>query len=293
VILAVTILMAGVGFAGCGGSSASPAGRSSSHGPVEVLYAGSLAHLFETALAPAFDKASGDSFTGFAAGSKELASEIKGKVRRGDVFLSASPKVNATLEGPANGGWVSWYASLASAPLVLGYDPHSAFAARIRTQPWYDVIDLPGFKVGRTDPPLDPKGQLTVEAIQQAEGVAHATGLGAVLSSTSNVFPEESLVGELQSGQLDAGFFYSNEAKAAGIPTVSLAPVHLAASYTVTVLARAPHPAAADAFVAYLYSPAGRRLLGASGLSVAPSPDVKGDAGAVPPALRGVLGVGG
>ena len=260
---------------------------------MDVLYAGSLAHLFESTLAPAFDKSSGDSFTGFAAGSKELASEVKGKVRRADVFLSASPKVNATLEGSANGDWVSWYASLASAPLVLGYDPHSAFAARIRTQPWYDVIDLPGFRVGRTDPSLDPKGALTVEAIHQAEGIAHAPGLAAVVDSTSNVFPEESLVGELQSGQLDAGFFYTNEAKAAGIPTVSLAPVHVGASYTVTVLARAPHPAEAAAFVAYLYSAAGRRILEASGLDVAPRPHVTGDAGAVPPALRTVLGVGG
>jgi molybdate/tungstate transport system substrate-binding protein len=260
---------------------------------VDVLYAGSLAHLFESTLGPAFDKSSGDSFTGFAAGSKELASDIKSKVRRGDVFLSASPQVNATLEGPANGGWVSWYASLASAPLVLGYNPHSAFASRLRVRPWYDVIDLPGFKVGRTDPTLDPKGELTVKALQQAEDLTHSAGLKAVLSSISNVFPEETLVGQLQSGQLDAGFFYTNEAKADGIPTVSLAPIHLSASYTVTVLSRAPHPTEAAAFVAYLYSPAGRRILRGAGLYLAPRPQVKGDAAAVPSALRKVLGSGG
>jgi len=55
------------------------------------------------------------------------------------------------------------------------------------------------------------------------------------------VFPEETLVGRLQAGQLDArAFFYANEAKEAGIPTVTLGAIQLAATYTVTVLDKAP-----------------------------------------------------
>ena len=79
----------------------------SGHGTAEVLYAASLENLMNTRLGPAFEKATGDSFSGYPAGSKELASDIKGKVRRGDVFISASPKVDATLRGAANGDWVS------------------------------------------------------------------------------------------------------------------------------------------------------------------------------------------
>lgn len=254
-----------------------------------MLYAASLEQLFNSTLGPAFDKQSGDTFTGFADGSDALASEIKGKVRKADVFISASPSVNATLQGPANGNWVSWYASLATAPLVLGYNPHSRFASQIRSRPWYDVIDLPGFRVGRSDPATDPKGKLTVTALKDAESTQGATGLASVLSSTSNVFPEESLVGELQSGQLDAGFFYSNEAKAAGIPTVPLAPISLGASFTATVVNRAPHPGPAAAFVAFLYSAQGQRILSQSGLALASPPKVSGSTAAVPPGLRSAL----
>lgn len=243
-------------------------------------------------LAPAFQSSSGVSFTGFAGGSQALAGEIKARVRQGDVFISASPAVNASLEGPAGGGWVSWYASLASTPLVLGYNPRSAFAARLRARPWYDVVALPGFRLGRTDPATDPKGVLAVEALRQAGAAGHAPGLAAVLASSAGVFPEETLVGELQSGQLDAGFFYANEAKAAGIPTVSLAPVSLSATYTITVLNRAAHRTAAEAFVAFLYSARGRAILGGAGLSVPTRPVVRGPAPAVPASLRHVLGSG-
>ncbi len=298
VVLAV-VAVAGL-MAGCGSSAkkASPATTNPSatlkaSGPVDVLYAASLQDLMNKTIAPAFQTASGATFSGFPAGSTELASQIKGKVRAADVFLSAAPDANTTLQGAANGDWVSWYSSLARAPLVLGYNPNSHFAADLKSKPWYQVIDEPGFRVGRTDPANDPKGKLTVQAIQQAESTQHASGLAAVLSSSSNVFPEESLVGELQSGQLDAGFFYANEAKAAGIPTVSLAPVNLSAHYTVTVVNRAPHQQAAVAFVSYLYSPAGQTILRNAGLTLASPPVVTGPTSAVPAALQPALGIGG
>src|SRR5271156_450454 len=82
-------------------------------GKVSVLYAGSLVNLMEHGVGPAFDKASGDTFQGFAGGSSGLANQIKGKLRQGDVFVSASPKVNDGLMGAANGDWVSWYVTFA------------------------------------------------------------------------------------------------------------------------------------------------------------------------------------
>jgi hypothetical protein len=76
---------------------------------VNVLYAGSLVNLMEHSLGPRFDQATGSTFQGFSAGSTELAMQIKGKAgpAEGDVFISASPAVNADLEGAANGNWVS------------------------------------------------------------------------------------------------------------------------------------------------------------------------------------------
>lgn len=263
----------------CGSASPQP-----NRGTVSVLYAGSLVNLMEHDLGPAFAGSSGYTYEGVGAGSTELVAQIKNGVRLGDVFISASPAANGALEGSSNGAHVSWYATFATAPLVIGYDPSSPFAAMFRTSPWYDVITRPGIRVGRTDPALDPKGALTVNAIDQATAALAMPSLAAGLPSYS-VFPEETLVGRLESGQLDAGFFYSNEADEQHIPTVPLTPVTLSATYTVTVLDHAPHAQGGAAFVAYLLSAAGRATLARHGLTVV-SPALTGPASAVPATLR-------
>ena len=251
---------------------------------MSVLYAGSLENLMEHDLGPAFSAATGYSFKGYGAGSDELVSEIKGHVRRGDVFLSASPSADRGLEGPANGSYVSWYATFATAPLVLGYNPKSRFAEEFRSQAWYRVVTLPGVLVGRTDPTLDPKGELTAEAVTDAAGELALPTLASALAEWP-VFPEETLVGRLEAGQLDAGFFYSFEATAQGIPTVSLAPVALGAAFTVTVLAHAPDSSGAQTFVAYLLGPAGEALLRRQGVHLTATA-LTGPLSAVPAQLR-------
>src|SRR5580692_4578330 len=115
---------------------------------VNVLYAGSLVNIMERSVGPAFEQKSGDRFRGYAGGSNKLANEIKGKLRQGDVFISANPKVNNDLTGDANGGWVTWYVSFAQSPLVLGYNPSSKFAAELKTKPWYEVLEEPGIRIG-------------------------------------------------------------------------------------------------------------------------------------------------
>jgi molybdate/tungstate transport system substrate-binding protein len=273
------------------GSPATAAPAPKASGTVSVFYAASLVNLMEHEVGPQFAAGSGARYQGYAAGSSAIANQIKGKLRQGDVFISAAPAVNATLEGAANGDWVSWYATFARAPLVIGYDPKSRFAADLRSRPWYQALTEPGIKLGRTDPKLDPKGQLTVQALQQAEASYGQPGLAARVEAAAQVFPEEDLVGRLQSGQLDAGFFYSNEAKEANIPTVPLDKVSLSATYTVTILNRAPNRAGGIAFVRYLLGPPGRTILQRHGLSVVPY-QVSGEGSAVPAALRSLLGAG-
>lgn len=124
-----------------------------------MLYGGSLVNLMEPDLGPKFQVVTGDRFLGVGVGSSELTNEIKGKTRVGDVFISASPNTNASLEGTANGGWVSWHVTLAKAPLVIGYDSHSWYAAALKAKPWYQVITESGFRLGYTDPKLDPKSR--------------------------------------------------------------------------------------------------------------------------------------
>jgi molybdate/tungstate transport system substrate-binding protein len=277
-------------------ATVSPATRASvtpplrGSGPVDVLYAGSLVNLMQKRIGPGFNSATGYTFTGFPAGSDALAQQIKGRVRLADVFISASPAANSSLEGSANGNWVSWYATFATAPLVLGYNPSSRFANDLKTKPWYQVITEPGFLLGRTDPGTDPKGKLAVTALQDAATTYNDPAVGLLARTSSNVFPEETLVGRLQAGQLDAGFFYTSESTFASIPTIPLTGLDLRATYTITVVDNAPDEAGAEAFVKYLLGSNGQAALKQDGFTLVQPYAVSGSR--VPAGLSGVLGRG-
>ncbi|UVS98174.1 extracellular solute-binding protein [Burkholderia glumae] len=260
---------------------------------VNVLYAGSLVNLMERSVGPAFEKETGLQFSGYAAGSNKLANEIKGKLRRGDVFVSASPKVNAGLMGEANGNFVTWYVNFAESPLMIGYNPQSRFAKAFKTKRWDQVLQEPGIRIGRTDPKLDPKGAFTVEMMTRAASFYHEPDLvQKTLGAPGNpdqVLPEETLVGRLQSGQLDAGFFYSTETSDLKIPAVAPAPeLQAKASYTLTILSDAPNRDGAARFANFLLSAKGRALLKEHGVDVV-RPKVSGNAQALPPSLQAVI----
>ncbi|MGH3436990.1 MAG: extracellular solute-binding protein [Sciscionella sp.] len=273
-------VLAAAVLAGCSSTSgpSSAGGSSSDPGTVKVLYAGSLTKLMDNAVLSDFHKATGGTAQGQPGGSTKLGADIKGKVKRADVFISASTGANDGLRGKANGNWESWYATFATAPLVIGYNPKSTFAAALKKGPWQRVVAKDGFRLGTTDPKLDPKGKLAAKAMKTA----------GVDAGKVAVFPEESLLGRLQSGQLDAGFFYSSEAAEAKIPTVPVGQP-LAAKYTVTVLNRAQNKAGADAFVKYLLGKNGKQLMAQHGLESLPV-KVTGDTSAVPADIRATLG---
>jgi molybdate/tungstate transport system substrate-binding protein len=260
---------------------------------VNVLYAGSLVNLMEHSVGPAFDKATGLHFQGYAAGSNKIANEIKGGLRRGDVFISASPKVNTSLMGDANGNHVTWYVKFAESPLLIGYNPKSRFANDFRTKPWNEVLLEPGLRLGRTDPKLDPKGAFTIQLMTEAATkYNHPDFVEKTLGAPENpaqVLPEETLVGRLQSGQLDAGFFYSTETSDLKIPSVHPAPeLKINANYTLTILNDAPNAAGAARFVNFLLSAEGHKLLAEHGVDVV-QPVVTGDAQAIPAPVQAVV----
>jgi molybdate/tungstate transport system substrate-binding protein len=260
---------------------------------VNVLYAGSLVNLMERSAGPAFEQKSGDRFQGYAGGSNKVANEIKSKLRRGDVFISANPKVDDQLMGQANGDWVQWYIAFAESPLVIGYNPSSRFVDDLKNKSWYEVLAEPGLKLGRTDPKLDPKGALTIELLKRAEVFYSKPGLSQQIigapDNQAQILPEETLVGRLQSGQLDVGFFYSTETSAAKIPAIKL-PDEVApkARYTVTILRDAPNPDGGERFVSFLLGSQGRDLLKQHGLEIL-KPDLSGNAQAVPTAIRSIV----
>jgi molybdate/tungstate transport system substrate-binding protein len=314
-VASLTLLVGVLALAACGGQGTTTAAK----GTVSVAYAGSLVNLMEHKLGPAFHGASGYTYQGQGAGSTALANQIKSKLIHPDVFISASAAAYQTLEGAANGDLVSWYMSFAATSMVVGYSPKSQFAAQLQvaaagTTPWYQVLQTPGLRLGRTDPALDPKGVNTILAMKLAETYYSQPGLEQKLLGANNnpaqIFPEEDLVARLGSGQLDAGFFYLNEVKDAGLPYVALpAPIDLGdpaqasyyarATYTtaagatqtgkpilysVTIPATVKNQAGAVAFVQYLFGSGGRQILTADGIATIPT-KFSGDTSKVPAGL--------
>ncbi len=302
---------------------ATAAGSTSAKGKVNVAYAGSLVNLMEHKLGPAFDSATGYTFQGEGAGSTALATQIKSKLIVPDVFVSASASAYKTLQGADNGNIVQWYATFATSSMVIGYSPKSQFATQLQAAasgqtPWYQVLETPGLRLGRTDPALDPKGVSTLYTLQLAEQYYQQPGLEQKVTggaaNTSQIFPEEELVARLTAGQLDAGFFYINEAKDASIPYITLpsqinlgdpsqASAYAQASYTsaagvtthgspiafsVTIPSTAHNQAGAVAFVAYLLGDKGNALLTADGFVVS-APKLTGDSAQVPSGLKQIV----
>jgi molybdate/tungstate transport system substrate-binding protein len=259
-------------FAGSGAGAAT----AKKSGTVDVLYCGSFLDLMQKDIGPAFTKATGYTMSGYSDGSDALATDIKGEIRQGDVFISASPTVTTSLMGKAGGNWVSSYDEFGKSPMMLGYNPGSKFVKDLLTEPWYKVVGLPGFLLGRTDPATDPMGVLAVTALDWAAKKFSEPALKAITLTTKDVEPSGSTVGPLQAGQLDAGFLYEIEAKASDIKTVPLTGTDLFGEYTVAILNKAPHEAAAKAFVKFLLSAAGRKILTDNGVTSINPPTVIG-----------------
>jgi molybdate/tungstate transport system substrate-binding protein len=287
---------------------------------VSVIYAASLTSVFERRLGPGFEGATGFSFQGEGRGSVAIANLIRDKVRRPDVFVSADPAADQSLQGSANGNYVSWWLPFARTELVIGWSPKGSFtsdfeAARSGKRTWESVLEQPGLKLGRTDPELDPKGYRTLFLLQLDEQRTGQSGLSQkILGAPGNpaqIFPEEQLVARLQAGQLDAGFFYSVEAMEADLPYLRLpaevnqgdpaqAARYAAASYTskkgqtfkgspvlytVTIPSTVRNRQGAEAFVQYLLAKPGQSQLNEAGLPPVQA-QVEGDAGTLPASLK-------
>lgn len=274
-------------------SPAAPAAgtAAAAKGKVSAIFAGSLVDIMEKSFGPAFTNTTGYPFEGFGGGSNEDAAAIKGKVRQADVFVSAAASADKELEGASNGDWVSWYSTFASSDLVLGYDPKTKFGKELaHGKPWYKVITEPGILVGRTEPKADPKGKLTVEAVDAAAKKLHDPSLTKALKNFP-IFEETAMLARLQAGQLDAGFFYVVEAKEAHVPTVPLTPIYKYADYTITILEHAENQEGAEALVSFLLSSKRKGVESDYGL-VPTKPTLSGSASAVPKGLRSIVGAG-
>ena len=236
---------------------------------VTVLYAGSLVTPMEGPIKTALG-AHGIDFEGQPGGSKELANLIRAGVRTPDVFISVDPKIVAAL-----GDRVASATTFGGTSLGIAWAAHSRFAALFESvlarQTTLNVaLQRPGIKVGRTDPQLDPKGTYTVEAVTLWLGRDGAARILGDAENPAQIFPEQDLLARVDTGQIDAGFFYRTEAIARGyhfIPLPGGAAMTDRISYTLAIMKSAPHPQNAKAFADFVLAGEGRAILERAGLT--------------------------
>ena len=308
---------------------------SSNQGKVFVMYAASLIKTFEDSFGPLFQKETGYTYEGEARGSVQVANMIIDGLRTPDVFVSAGTipimkLMNSSASNNNNGGvgkssanLAQWLVKFASAEMVIAYSPTSHFysdleKARIGEMPWYEVLSKQGFKFGRTDPKLDPKGYYMIITAKLSNIYYNdSTIKQRILGYDGNpkqIFPEEILKIILEQGQLDAVAAYKHEAVARGLPYITLPPeINLAdptfsnfyrkAFYTldtgqpvfgepiyfsVTIPKTVKNPDGAISFVSFLLSTKGESILESQGLNYI-KPVIEGNIDKVPPSIKNLL----
>jgi molybdate/tungstate transport system substrate-binding protein len=197
---------------------------------VFVMYAGSLLNIFEDIIGPAFKNESGYTYIGEGKGSVQISNLIRDGFRTPDVFVSAGtiPIVRLMNTTPP---LVHWLLEFGSAEMVISYSPNSPYfndleKARKGEMLWYEVISQEGFKFGRTDPELDPKGYYTVIISNLANIYYNDSSIkDRILGKDRNakqIFPEETLKSLLELGQFDAVASYKHEAVIRDLPYITL-----------------------------------------------------------------------
>lgn len=258
--------------------------------PLNVAYAGSMTSVMEGPVKQAVEGQLSISFKGRAQGASGLAQLIVSNSIRPDVFISVTP---GPMETVLKAGMARSAVAIAHTEMVIAYDPKSSFASKFQAigkpgaESWWQILETPGLRFGRTDPVTDPQGRNIIFVMQLAARLYKQPDLvHRVLGPDINpeqIFTEPSVEARLQSGQLDAASAYKTQPTAFHIPFVELPKeVNLggaAVDYTgigltlngksyhpepllfyAAVLATAEHPAEAAKFGEWLRSSAAQQI---------------------------------
>ncbi len=298
-------------------------GTTLNQGKVFVVYAGSLVKIFEDVIGPAFQNKTGYTYVGEGKGSVQAANMIGDGFRSPDVFVSAGaiPILKLMDNNPP---LAEWLLEFGSSEMVIAYSPNSQYyddleKAKKGDMPWYDAISKEGFKFGRTDPELDPKGYYAIITAKLANIYYNDSSIKErVLGEDRNskqIFPEEILKTILESGQLDAVAAYKHEAISRGLSYITLpkeinlsdplfSNFYKKADYTsesdqktiyggpiyfsITIPQTVKNMEGAISFVNFLLSENGSQILENQGLN---SIDVlsEGDANKLPPSVKNLV----
>lgn len=287
-LLAGPLLAAPLALGACG--TGAEAG-----GSTDVLYAGSLTAIMEDRLGPAYEGSGPRAYRGEGRGSVAAAHQIREGVRRPDVYITADTATLTTLGSHYPG----WAVAFARGEIAIGYAASGRYAAALDSGArgvlaWHEVLTREDFRLGRTDPDLDPKGYRTLWMFELAERHYRRPGLAdrlRAVAAPERVFPEEHLAVRVEAGQLDAAVFYLAEARAHGLEVIRLPPevnlgdpehADLYASlsyrdrddrlfrggpilYAATIPTSAPDPEAGAGFLRFLLDEPARRILSDTG----------------------------
>ena len=196
--------------------------------PFRVAYAGSMGVVMDRFIGPAFAEANGVEFQGIGQGSYGLARQLEGRLLQADVFVAITP---GPIEIVKKAGLIGRTVPVASTQMVITYSPKSRFvplleaAAQGKTA-WYEVLQTPGLRFGRTDPATDPQGQNIIFTVLLAQSFYKKPGLvERILGDYQNpqqIFTEPSLLSRLEAGQIDASSGYLSAARSHHLPFVEL-----------------------------------------------------------------------
>ena len=190
--------------------------------PLDVAYAGSMGSMMEGPVKAAAASMSIE-FRGRAQGSDALAQLIVGGAIPVDVFVPVTPGPMMTV---LKAGKAQQAIPLARTEMVIAYSPKSSFAKAFASQPWYQVLQQPGVRFGRTDPATDPQGRNIIFTMQLAETYYKQPGLARkILGDTVNasqIFSEPTVEARLQSGELDAASAYKTQPGPFNLPFITL-----------------------------------------------------------------------
>jgi molybdate/tungstate transport system substrate-binding protein len=326
-LLGITCI--GLVAAGCSSSSSSTPSSTKPSGTASVAYASSLEYLNEKVAGPAFTKATGYAYSGRSGASGELESDIAAKEISPNVFEAVGGD-NIT---PLFPKFTKWYVQYAGTQIVVAYNPKSKYASQFKAyadgtkplQGLFKLMETPGFKLGRTDPNIDPQGRSFIYMLQLAQAHYHLpSNTVSKILGTSNwadpnspqIYSEASLDATLQSGQLDASSAYITQAvelhlsyiklpAAINLGDAALANQYGKAHITITVggvktpktgsplvidITTIGKPSSAGtAFVKYTLSPAGLAQYKAGGFTLI-KPTAFGDTSAIPASVKSELG---
>jgi molybdate/tungstate transport system substrate-binding protein len=284
------------------------ANSTNTDGPLVVFNAGSLARPLRAAL-DTFATRENVRFEQEQAGSLETARKVTELGRVPDVIALADYAIFPQLLVPDH---ATWYAMFARNRMGLAYSEESRHADSINVANWWRIVLRPDVETGHSDPHLDPAGYRALLVMQLAERYYREPGLGERLRRAvppRNVRPKEiELVALLETGELDYVYQYESVARGAGLKfvafpdSVSLADIRDSAFYTQAVVRvvghrpgdsltirgepivyalsipqRAEHVQLAEAFVQFLLSDDGRRILRANHLDALDSAVARGD----------------